>query len=100
MGERQMLVVRTRKRQRPALADQAHVRQRLFDCDSALPSPYDEHEIEIAVANFADRPGCWRTAQLRRDPGKLRKIVAQIGLPQNSIFVLPGGIPRSLMRGH
>ncbi len=92
MGERQMFIVRTRERQRPALADQAHIGQRLLDGDCAVLASYDEDEVEIAVAYFADRPVRRRSAELGCDRGKLRKVVSQIRLAQNPVFVPPGGI--------
>ena len=95
--QRQMFVVRTRQRQRPALADQAHIGQRLLDGDSAVAAAYDEDEIEIAVADLADGPAGRRSAQPRCDRGKLREVIAQIRLAQNPIFVLPGCIQRSLV---
>jgi hypothetical protein len=67
--------MRARQRQRPALADEAHVRQRLLDGDAAHVPLYDEHEIEVAVADLADRPGCWRAAKPGRDRGKPGEVV-------------------------
>ena len=87
MHERQIFIVRARQRQRPALADQTHIGQRLLDGDSALAPLDDEHEIEVAVADLADRPGRRRSSELRGDGGKPRKVVPQIAFPQNSIFV-------------
>lgn len=89
MGERQTLIVRARQRQRPAFADQPHIRQRLLDGDAADPAAHDEDEIEIAVADLADRPVCRRPAELARGRGKLREIIAQIGLQQYSVVVRP-----------
>jgi hypothetical protein len=95
--QRQMFVVRTRQRQRPALADEAHIGQRLLDGNSAVAAAHDEDEIEIAVADFADGPVGRRSTQPRGDRGKPRQVVAQIRLTQNTIFVLPGCIQRSLV---
>ena len=58
MRQRQIFVMGARQRQRPALADQTHIGQRLLDGDSAFCPLDDEHEIEVAVADLADRPGC------------------------------------------
>jgi hypothetical protein len=58
---------------------------------ASRPRPLDdEHEIEVAVADLADRPGSGCAAKPdrdRRDPGE---VVPQVGVMKNSIFVLPG----------
>jgi hypothetical protein len=40
----------------PALSDQAHIRQRLLDDHAGRAGGDDEDEVEIAVADLADRP--------------------------------------------
>ena len=90
MRQRQIFVMRARQRQRPALADQPHVRQRLLDGDTARIPLDDEHEIEVAVADLADRPGCRCAAKPGRDRGKPCEVIPQIGFMKNSIFILPG----------
>jgi hypothetical protein len=91
MRQRQIFVMRARQRQRPALADEAHVRQRLLDGDAARGPLDDEHEVEVAVADLADRPGSGCAAKTGRDRGKPREVIPQIGFMKNSVFVLPGG---------
>ena len=88
MHERQMFIMRARERQRPALADQTHIGQRLLDGNSALRPLYDEHEVEVAVANLADRPIRWRSPKPGGNGGQLCQIVSQIRVPQNSVLVL------------
>ena len=55
-GQRLIFEERAFQRQRPTVADQAHVGQRLLDDDAAPRAFDDEHEIEIAVADFAHAP--------------------------------------------
>ena len=90
MCQRQIFVVRARQRQRPALADEAHVRQRLLDGDAARVPLDDEHEVEVAVADLADRPGSRRAAKPGRDRRAPGEVIPQIGFMKNSIFVRPG----------
>ena len=90
MRERQIFVMRARQRQRPAFADEPHIWQRLFDGDAARGPFDDEHEIEVAVADLADRPGCGRAAKPGRNRGKPCEVIPQIGFMKNSIFILPG----------
>ena len=90
MRQRQIFVMRARQRQRPAFADEAHIRQRLLDGDAARGPLDDEHEIEVAVADLADRPGSGCAAKPGRDRREPREVVPQIGFMKNSIFVLPG----------
>ena len=90
MRQRQIFVMRARQRQRPAFADEPHVRQRLLDGDAARVPLDDEHEIEVAVADLADRPGCRGAAKPGRDRREPREVVPQVGFMKNSIFVLPG----------
>ena len=88
MHERQMFIMRARKRQRPALADKAHIGQRLFDGNSAVRPFHDEHEVEVAVAHLADRPIRWRSSELGGNGGQSCKVVSQVRVPQNSVLVL------------
>ena len=90
MRQRQIFVMRARQRQRPAFADEAHIRQRLLDGDAARGPLDDEHEIEVAVADLADRPGSRCAAKPGRDRREPCEVVPQIGLMKNSIFVLRG----------
>src|SRR6267142_5479122 len=52
MRERQIFIMRARQRQRPALADETYIGQRLLDGYSALAPLDDEYEIEVAVADL------------------------------------------------
>ena len=97
MRERQMFVMRARQRQRPALADEPHVGQRLLDGDPAVRAPDDEHEVEVAVADLADRPGLRRSPELLGNGGKPRKVVPQFAFRQSSIFFLPGSRQWSML---
>ena len=63
----EIFVMGARQRQRPALADEAHVGQRLLHGDAALRALDDEDEVEIAVADLGDRPGGGLAAEPRRD---------------------------------
>ena len=51
-----MLEMGAIKWQRPALADQAHIRQCLLDDHAARAGGDDEDEVEIAVADLSDLP--------------------------------------------
>lgn len=44
------------KRQRPALADKAHIGQGLLDDQAAFVAVDDEHQVEVAIADLADAP--------------------------------------------
>ncbi len=100
MDQRQILVVRARQRQRPALADQSHIRQRLLDGNTARRSLDDEHEIEVAVADFTDRPGLRRSSQPGDDVRNLGEVGAQIRIVQNAIFIRSGAARRLRLRRH
>src|SRR5258708_31324475 len=97
MHERLMFIVRARQRQRPAFTDQTHIGQCLLDGNSASRPSNDEHEVEVAVADLADRPIRWRSPALASDFGQLRYVVPQVHAPQNSIFVLARGVQWSLL---
>ena len=90
MRQRQIFVMRARQRQRPAFADEPHIGQRLLDGDAARGPLDDEHEVEVAVADLADRPGGRRAAKPGGDRREPCEVVPQIGLMKNSIFVLRG----------
>ena len=93
MRERQIFVMRARQRQRPAFADEAHIGQRLLDGDAARSPLDDEHEVEVAVADLADRPGGGRSAEPGCDRGIRREIVAQVRLAQNAVFACLAAYP-------
>ena len=65
-GKRMVLEEGALERQRPALADQPHIGQRLLDDRSALVALDDEDQIEIAVADFTDVPASGSAADARR----------------------------------
>ena len=79
-----------RQRQRPALADEPHVRQRLLDGYAARSPLDDEHEVEVAVADLTDRPGSGSAAKPGRNGREPCEVVPQIGFMKNSVFVGPG----------
>src|SRR3954470_22672733 len=77
------------QRQRPALADQADIGQRLLHGDAAAAALDDENEIEIAVADFGDRPGGRLAAEGRSDIRNACEIIPQVSLMQNPVVPLP-----------
>ena len=89
--KRLIFIMGAREWQRPALADETHIGQRLLGGDPAHLPFDDEHEIEVAVADLADRPGGRRSAEPGRDRGKPREVIAQIRLAENAVIALPGG---------
>ena len=97
MRQRQIFVMRARQRQRPAFADEPYIGQRLLDGDAARGPLDDEHEVEVAVADLADRPGSRLAAKPGRDRREPCKVIPQIGLMKNSVFVGPGISQRSLL---
>lgn len=89
LRQRQIFVMRARQRQRPALADKPHVRQRLLDGNAARRSLDNKHEVEVAVADLADRPRSRRTAETGRDLRKPCEVIPQIDFMKDAVFVLP-----------
>ena len=55
-AQRHVFVMGARQRQRPAFADESHVRQRLLHRNAAGRTLDDEYEVEVAVSHFGDRP--------------------------------------------
>ena len=85
------------QRQRPALADEAHIGKRLFDDDAAARALDDEDEIEVAVADLAHAPASRRRVEPladRLDPFEaVRQGVDGEGLVGSLVHA---GLPRSL----
>ncbi len=61
----------------------------LLHGDAALGPLHDEDEIEIAVTDFADRPGIRLAAELCREFGKACEIGPQVGFMQDTIGLRP-----------
>ena len=62
--------------ERPALADQAHIGQRLLDAQVAGGPLDDEHEVQVAVADLASpasRPARRRAGPERGQPGEIAR---------------------------
>lgn len=85
----EIFVMSPGQRQRPALADEADIGQRLLHGDAAAAALDDENEIEIAVADFGDRPGGRLAAEGRGEIRNAREIVPQRRLMQNPVVPLP-----------
>ena len=91
MRQRQIFVMRARQRQRPAFADETHVGQRLLDGDAARVPLDDEHEIEVAVADLADRPGSRCAAKPGRDRREPPR-GSPAGRPHEESDIRPAGV--------
>src|SRR5437773_1103765 len=89
-----MLVIGSRQRQGPGIADQAHIGQSLLD-DDAPPRPLDdEDEIEIAVADFLYAPLGEGAAQLFTHLRHRRQNLRQAAVTQCTIGLRHGSSMR------
>src|SRR4029077_10272473 len=69
----------------PALADQPDIGQRLLQHDAAFGPFDDEHQVEIAVAHFADLPIRRLAADAGRNGGDIRQIGGNIGFLEGPV---------------
>src|SRR6185503_2990227 len=84
---------RAPQRERPALADQAHVGERLFHHHAALGAFDDEDEVEVAVADLAHPP----VGRLAAEAGGDRRQARQIS---SDVVFLQGAIAGRDVEGH
>ena len=67
LDQRLVLEERTVERQRPALAHQAHVWQRLLHAKPAGRAAHEKDEVQIAVADLVHSPGRGIAAEPRAE---------------------------------